>query len=190
MTRKRFPGATLPLAVLLAACAPQGGPDVTKLIDPSVITATEMSPPADIPGVCWGHEPGPEVTEIVRDIVLATPAQTGPDGGEIAPAIYREVTRPKTFIEGEGRWFTRTCDADLTTDFVATLQRALAARGLYGGKITGEMDARTRSAIRAYQEPQGLASHQLSLSAAQQLGLIAVELPTDTTDAPEQATPT
>ncbi|SDW28327.1 peptidoglycan-binding domain-containing protein [Litoreibacter albidus] len=176
MTSFRGLGAVVSLAVL-AGCAPLPmTPDVTKLISPTNITAVDMEPPADMPGVCWGHIPGPQITQIVSDIVLATPAQIGPNGEEIAPAIYREVTRPQTFNEGDGRWFTRTCDNDLTPDFVMTLQRALSVRGLYRGDINGVMDQRTLRAVHAYQTPQGLDSAVLSQSAARQLGLIAVEL--------------
>ena len=176
---KRSLGAVLSLAVL-AGCAPKSFvPDVTKLISPTQITATDMKPPADMPGVCWAHIPGPQITEIVSDIVVATPAQIGPDGEEISPAIYREVTRPQTFNEGDGRWFTRTCDADMTPDFVMTLQRALSVRDLYRGDATGVMDQRTLRAVQAYQTPQGLDSAILSQSAARQLGLIAVELEMD-----------
>ncbi|PTX56417.1 putative peptidoglycan binding protein [Litoreibacter ponti] len=170
----------IPLGALaaLVACAPLPGPDVTKLITSTQteITSVDMKPPANMPGVCWGHIPGPQITEIVSDIVLATPATVDEFGRELSPAIYRKVTRPQTFNEGDGRWFTRTCDADLTPDFVMTLQRALQVRGLYRGPVTGEMDARTRRAIRDYQTPQGLDSAVLSQTAAQQLGLIAVEL--------------
>lgn len=169
-------GAVLSLAVL-AGCAPLStGPDVTKLISPTHITATDMKPPANMPGVCWGNIPGPKITKIVSDIVIATPAQIGPDGEELSPAIYREVTRPQTVNEGEGRWFTRACDADMTPEFVMTLQRALSVRGLYRGDVTGVLDQRTLRAVRAYQALQGLDSEVLSQSAAQQLGLIAVKL--------------
>jgi len=64
-----------------------------------------MSPPASMPGVCWGHIPGLQITEIVSDIVLATPAVVDEFGRETSPAIYRKVTRPQTFNEGDGRWF-------------------------------------------------------------------------------------
>lgn len=168
--------AALSLAVFAAGCAPLPGPDVTKLISTTEITSVDMKPPANMPGVCWGHIPGPQITEIVSDIVLATPAVTDEFGRETSPAIYRKVTRPQTFNEGDGRWFTRTCDTTMTPEFIMTLQRALQARGHYRGAITGEMDARTRRAIQTYQTPQGLDSAILSQSAAQQLGLIAVEL--------------
>lgn len=174
-------GAALILAVFVAGCAPLPGPDVTKLITTSEITSVDMKPPANMPGVCWGHIPGQQITEIVSDIVLATPAIVDASGRETSPAIYRKVTRPQTFNEGDGRWFTRTCDTALTPDFVMTLQRALQARGLYRGEATGVMDARTRRGVKGYQTPQGLDSSVLSQVAAQQLGLIAVEL-----DLPEE----
>jgi len=176
MIPKRGLGAAF-LLFVVAGCAPlQIGPDVTKLISPSQITATDKTPPANMPGVCWGNIPGPQITQIVSDIIVATPAQIGPNGEELSPAIYREVTRPQTFNEGDGRWFTRTCDADMTPEFVMTLQRALTVRGLYRGEVNGVMDQRTLRAVRAYQTPQGLDSAILSQSAARQLGLIAVEL--------------
>ena len=66
----------------------------------------------------------------------------------------------------------RPSDADPGTRH----QRALAARGYYAGPITGVMDRRTQAAIRAYQRPQGLDSAMISLAAARQMGLIAVEI--------------
>lgn len=174
--------AALPLAVF-AGCAPLPiGPDVTKLITPTHIMPVDMKPPANMPGVCWGHIPGPQITQIVSDIIVATPAQIGSNGEEISPAIYREVTRPQTFNEGGGRWFTRTCDVDMTPDFIMTLQRALSVRGIYRGDINGVLDQRTLRAVQKYQTPQGLDSAVLSLSAARQLGLIAVELELDTSE--------
>jgi len=60
----------------------------------------------------------------------------------------------------------------LTPDFVASLQRALAARGIYAGVVNGQMDAPTRRAIRRYQKPKGPDSDVLSLATAQELGLV------------------
>ncbi|WP_330696677.1 peptidoglycan-binding domain-containing protein [Fontisubflavum oceani] len=70
-------------------------------------------------------------------------------------------------------WFETPCQAEIRDpDFIASLQRALAARDLYRGPANGVMDARTRRAIRAFQEPQGLNSPILSMAAARQLGLV------------------
>ncbi|WP_298292374.1 peptidoglycan-binding domain-containing protein [uncultured Litoreibacter sp.] len=170
---------TLTLAgalALLAGCQTTGGPDVTRFIKPSVIQPTDMTPPSSEPGVCWGHEPGPEVTEIVSQTILVQEAVHDDAGKEISPAIYRKVRAPKTINDGTGRWFERVCDAQATPALIETLQRALAARGHYRGDVTGVLDGSTRRAVRAYQRVQGLDSDVLSLSAAQQLGLIEIEL--------------
>lgn len=71
--------------------------------------------------------------------------------------------------------FEIPCADDLPADFTASLQRALSARALYSGAITGKMDANTRAAVRRYQQPDGIDSGTLSLAAARKLGLIAVE---------------
>ena len=42
--------------------------------------------------------------------------------------------------------------------------------------VNGTLDAPTREAVRRYQEPLGLDSPELSLAAAQSLGIIAVPL--------------
>lgn len=69
-------------------------------------------------------------------------------------------------------WFPALCPAEMTPELVATLQRALAARGLYRGPATGRLDGATRTAIAAWQAPRGLDSTTLSTRAAQELGLI------------------
>lgn len=175
MTRP-FPAPVLALlGIPLAACAPPQGPDVTRLIEPSVVTASEITPPPADPHRCWGHEPAPEITTITQQTVQVEEARRDADGRELTPAIYREVDVPQTAPGGDGRWFERVCDAQITEGFVQSLQRALAVRGLYAGEITGLMDGETRAAIRAYQSAQGLDSDLLSVAAGQQLGLVAVQ---------------
>lgn len=175
MTRPIAPPLLALLSLPLVACAPPQGPDVTRLIEPSVITATDITPPPSDPDICWGHEPPGDITTIKTQTVLAEEAQSDADGVEITPAIYREVTAPETTPDGDGRWFTRVCDAQITQAFVGSLQRALAVRGLYEGDVTGLMDAQTRTAIRTYQAAQGLNSDLLSVAAGEQLGLVALQ---------------
>lgn len=69
--------------------------------------------------------------------------------------------------------FEALCPAALTPERIATLQRALAARGLHAGPVTGRMDAATADAVRAFQRRQGLDSATLSLAAARALGIVA-----------------
>ena len=65
------------------------------------------------------------------------------------------------------------CEAALTPNFVSSLQRALAVRGFYQGPESGELNWRTRRAVRLYQMDQGINSAILSLESARQLGLSA-----------------
>jgi Putative peptidoglycan binding domain len=97
------------------------------------------------------------------------------DGSVTQPAVYKTETRQEIVRERRETWFLTPCQADMTPEFIASVQRALVARGLYRGNISGEMDAATRAAVRRYQKPQGLNSGILSTAAARKLGLVAVE---------------
>ncbi|UWQ22782.1 peptidoglycan-binding domain-containing protein [Jannaschia sp. W003] len=74
-----------------------------------------------------------------------------------------------------GAWFPAPCPL-MANDplFVAQVQRALAARGLYRGEASGFYDAATRDAVRRYQGDAGPDSDWLSLDAARRLGLVTV----------------
>lgn len=72
----------------------------------------------------------------------------------------------------EERMFAVPCPAVLTPQLWASVQRALAARGLYAGPITGTPDAATAEAVRRFQAPLGLDSATLSLDGARHLGLL------------------
>ena len=73
-------------------------------------------------------------------------------------------------------WFRAPCPIDMTPDFIATLQRALKARGYYLSPLTGPLDAATVDAIPRFHTERGLASRQLSLAAARELGIVPTEL--------------
>jgi len=70
-------------------------------------------------------------------------------------------------------WFEIPCEAESDPDFIASLQRALAARGLLSAATAGSgtYDEETRQAIATYQLRLRLRSGILSLIAARQLGL-------------------
>lgn len=142
--------------------------------EPALTQTHETLPPDASPDSCWDKEVTPAVIETVTEKVELEPAEVLDDGTVAAEPVYEVETRQEIVEERRELWFETPCDAQLTPDFVASLQRALAARDAYSGPITGEMDARTRSAIRAWQKPQGLDSGILSLAAARKLGLVAV----------------
>ncbi len=174
-----------PLAVLAAVTAlagcqaslpsmPGAEPEVTRLF--------QAAPPGAAAGTCWGKTETPAVIETVTEQIMVQPAEILADGSIITPPIYRTETRQQIVKERRETWFETPCDHVLTPDFVQSLQRALAVRGHYRGAPTGEMDARTRAAVRRFQAPEGLDSGILSLAAARKLGLIAVERPVPDAD--------
>ena len=167
-----LPRPALPLicaGFLLAACATGGG-------DPSadIIRVQSGGPPDAEPGSCWGREVSPATIETVTERILLQPAQITSDGTISQTAVYKTETRQAIVKERRELWFRTPCEEEMTPEFIASVQRALAARGIYRGAVTGQMDARTRRAIRAWQQPQGLNSPVLSLAAARRLGLVPV----------------
>ncbi len=167
--------ASAVLIAALAACSPASTPDVQALGKPDQAFLTQVTPPTAAPGTCWGKTTSPAVIETVTEQVIVRPAQIASDGAVIAPAIYKTETQQKIVRERQDAWFQTLCETEMTPEFIASVQRALAARTLYYGPITGEMDARTRAAVRRYQNAQGLDSGILSLAAARKLGLARVE---------------
>ncbi|MDJ0826529.1 MAG: peptidoglycan-binding domain-containing protein [Rhodobacter sp.] len=159
-------------ALALAACSDVEMPDVAQLVEPEV-TATRSAPPPGLdPAGCYAQDVTPALVETVTEQVMLQPASVSTDGKVYYPAVYKTETRQAIVRERKELWFEVPC-ADLQTpEFVASLQRALEARDLYRGPITGEMTARTRRAVRAFQKPQGLNSGILSIAAARQLGLV------------------
>lgn len=119
-------------------------------------------------GACWASDETPAVIETITDHIAEQATATSDAG-------YRTETRQQIVKPREQIWFRTPCDVDLTPDVIATLQRALAARGLYSGNPTGTLDAATRAAIRAFQIPRGLNSDRLLLATARDLGVIAAD---------------
>lgn len=165
--------AALAIAALLIGCAPAPLPDVTRLIEPTILEKTDATAADVAPGACWAKVQT-EDTETVTESTLVVPETLDDDGTVLSPAIHRTVERP---VDGSKEvWFERPCEAQITPDLTASLQRALKAREFYVGEITGEMDEDTRLAIRIYQQAQGIDSGVLSMATARQLGLITVDL--------------
>ncbi len=171
---KRPPFALLTLMVFgLSACEatlPTAGAG-----EPDLVTRIETAPPGAAPGTCWGKHVTPAVIETVTEQIILQPAEITTDGQMVQPTLYKTETRQAIVQERRVTWFETPCAADQTPNFVASIQRALAARGLYRGPANGEMDARTRAAIRRFQAPEGLDSGILSLAAARKLGLVSVK---------------
>ena len=126
----------LALALALAACQPAPpGPDRPSL--------GAEAPPGAAPGTCWGKKDTPAVIETVTEQVQLSPAETDATGRVLRPATYATVTRQAILRERVTTWYETPCPDVQTPEFIASVQRALAARGLYTGQITARFDART-----------------------------------------------
>lgn len=162
----------------LAACqggvvpAAPGHPDLAA----ELLHRSEPGPPPGPEGSCWTSDVTPAVIETVTEQALAAPATFAADGTTLTPARFRSVTRQEIIKSRDEVWFRSPCPAAMTVDFIATLQRALKARGLYRLALTGVMDAPTRTAVRQFQAPMGLDSPLLSLAAARDLGIVPTDL--------------
>lgn len=165
MPCRPFPAAALILA--LAACQP-----VPQA--PGTPPGLAAAPPGAPPGTCWGKQVSPAVVETVTEQVQIAPAVIAPDGRVTTPARYATETRQAIVEERRVRWIETPCPDVQTPDFIASLQRALIARALHTGPVTGRMDGRSRAAIRRYQAERGLDSDILALDSARALGLVAL----------------
>lgn len=148
--------------------------NVDALREPDVVQTRQAQPPGAPPGTCWGKSVSPAVVETVTEQVLLQPPEIDVEGRVLRPAIYRTETLQRIVKERRETWFEAPCPDMLTGEFISSVQRALQARGIYRGRITGIMDARTRASIRRYQAPQGLDSGILALETARQFGLVAI----------------
>ena len=164
-------------AVVLTACAGSNG-DVTRadLREEVVITDFTLGPPGARPGACYGKDVTPAVIEQVTERALVAEAEIGPEGNIIAPAQYEERTSHQVVKGRDEIYFETPCPPRWTPDFIASVQRALATRGIYKGEASGTLDHATRQAIRAFQVQNGLNSGILSTENARALGLVELDL--------------
>ena len=164
----------LSLLALAAASGCTTGAVGTAPPEPGVFAPTSHGPEGAPPGTCWGKTVSPAVVERVSQRVEVTPAKVNPDGTIAELPVYETQDRQVIVTARKDNWFETPCPAMLTPEFVASLQRALTARGFFAGAITGVMDNPTRAAIQLFQKPEGPDSPVLALSTARALGLIAV----------------
>ena len=165
------------MLTVLAGC--MDAPQVTRadsdligpLADPATVDADS--------GTCFERATTPAIIETVTEQVMVQPALVRSDGTVETPAAFRTVTRQQIMRERREVEFETPCATLMTPQLVASIQRALIARGYYNGAINGRVDARTTAAIGRFQTDQGdVHTNVLTLRTARTLGLIA--LPRDT----------
>jgi Putative peptidoglycan binding domain len=167
----------LPLSALLVASACQpaavAAPALRDDLSAGLIRLDGTRPPDGPPGACWDRDILPTVIETVTEQVQVQPELRNPDGTIRRPAIFRTETSQQIVQERGQVWFRAPCIAQQTIDFIATLQRALKARGFYLLPLTGAYDPATAEAVRRYQASRGFDSPRLTLAAARELGIVA-----------------
>lgn len=170
--------ATLGLFVI-AGCerphvpeAPAKGDFAAELVD----LKGKPGPPKGPEDACWQADTRPAVIETVTEQVLVSPEKRDAEGRITSPAVFTSKAHQRIVQDRGTVWFRSPCPEEMTPEFIATLQRALKARGMYLLPLTGAMDAPTRAALGRYQRARGLDSDHLSLAAARDLGIIAADL--------------
>lgn len=167
----RFPPSSvasgfLAVALICGACSQPPGQ--------SVRGAAIKAPPGAPAGSCWETEITPARIATITQQQIVTPPEIDENGQIIRPATLRTLTRQEVVQPRRETWFETLCPAELSPDLIATLQRALRARGYHATQVTGQLDPATKEAILRYQRKQGLDSSTLSLENARKLGLISV----------------
>ena len=117
------------------------------------VKAGQTAPRQDQAGACWGKDITPAIIETVTEQVLISEEQRDAAGKITQPASYRSNIHQRMVQDTREVWFRAPCPDSLTVSFLATLQRALKARGLYTAAITGEMSTETAEAIRCRWPP-------------------------------------
>jgi hypothetical protein len=169
--------SVLALFCALAACAgPAVEPPARANFSEDLIRLDIPGPPAPVAGICWASDVTPAVIQTVTEQVQVSPEIRDTAGNVTTAASFRIETRQKMVQDREEVWFKSPCAEDLTPEFVATLQRALKARGYYLLPLTGAMDAATGAAVRRFQAERGLDSPVLSLAATRELGITPTAL--------------
>ena len=164
----------------VAGCAQPPAAGGNGAVAPGLTLAGEWRKTAPGPAEkgCFTQQKRPAVVETVTEQVLVLPELRDKATGAVTrPASYRTTTQARIVEGGETLWFETLCPEELTAERIATLQRALTARGGFKGPVTGKMDRATQAAVRAYQAPRGLLSSILSRRAAEQMGVVPVRLP-------------
>lgn len=184
----RFPTPPAALIFALAALSACGDPQTVSRDDrhPDGLRPHGLRPHGLRPlsehtqdGTCRASDLRPAIYEHVMGEVQVVQAEIAEDGTVVRPPIYRKAPVPRLVRERGEITFEAPCPEQMTVEFIASVQRALAARGYFSGNVSGALDAPTTAAIRTYQSERGLNSAQLSLETARALGLVAVELPAD-----------
>ncbi|SLN30228.1 Putative peptidoglycan binding domain protein [Roseovarius litorisediminis] len=160
-------------ALVLAACQSA----LPRPFKPEVVQLLDQEPQYPRPGTCWEKSSIPDAGAPLTGRMWEIPSSSGTNGSDVKPAADDAELQESDFEARKDIWFETPCREVLTPEFIASLQRALKARNLYAGPVTGEYGTQTSAAVYSYQAPQGLQTGVLSIAAARQMGLVAILAP-------------
>lgn len=87
------------------------------------------------------------------------------------PAVYKTVDKTRAVKAPEPVWREVLCERNTTPAKVKELQIALGKRGYDPGPVDGTLGTRTVAAMQKFQADQGLPQGQISVEAAEALGV-------------------
>ena len=171
----RQPAAIIAVLALMScqSAPPVGLAKTNTEIEVLRLSAGEVPP--QITGRCWASDTSPAVIETITEQVQVRPERRDGAGNITQAAQFQTRTAQRMVSDRAVVWFASPCPAEITVGFVASLQRALKARGRFFAPVTGAWDAATLAALQKFQRERGLDSPVISLAAAQELGLIAAD---------------
>ena len=145
---------------------------------PETLLPRDASGPESAPeSSCWAKDITPAVIETVTSQKQLTwPFDQASNTGHTT-ASYQTETRHVMLNNRYERWFETLCPDLLDKPLVTALQRALQDHDLYQGKIDGLLGPATKTALRHFQQQNGLDSDTLSLRSAVLMALVADQTP-------------
>ncbi|MDE0967947.1 MAG: peptidoglycan-binding domain-containing protein [Octadecabacter sp.] len=139
---------------------------IGSLANPLIVDPTKNA--------CFDSATTPAIIETVTEQIMLKSLSIRGDSTVVPPAAFHTVTRQKIMRERREVEFEIPCRAIMTPQLIASVQRALIARGYYNGAINGVVDQYTSSAIERFQTAQGYVhTSTLTLQTARALGLVA-----------------
>jgi hypothetical protein len=163
MIRYRKPTGLICALLIMAAC--ENGTDITPSRQSDIQTSQNSE-------LCNSTQTLPALIQTVTERVMVQPPVLGADGTIIEPALFQIETRQEILRERQESRFETVCPALMTRELIASLQRALKARGHFFGAVSGIMSDATNRAVESFQTTLGLPTPVLAAETARRLGLI------------------
>lgn len=135
---------------------------------------TNINDPEPDTEACQAKVSKPAIYETVTEKIQIAPAKFSPTGRQIAPPTYQSQITQRVLRKRSAEWFDIPCADEVNAELIASLQRALAARGYFTGKLTAMMDHDTKAALRRYQAQNGLDTAVLARQTLLDLGLLTM----------------